>query len=180
MKTLVIHPHDSTTDFLSSIYEGADWTIIRRVNTSSGEISRQLKDHDRIICLGHGTEDGLISRVGGEIRFIISAKHIQILRQKELILIWCNADQFAKKYGLSGLITGMIISEPTEAQICCVPYTLTEINDSNKQFAFALKRGLDHRCSYNPIKAYERILDIYSGISPIEWFNRNNIFFTKA
>ena len=27
IKTLVIHPEDETTDFLSPIYEGRDWTI---------------------------------------------------------------------------------------------------------------------------------------------------------
>jgi len=29
MKTLIIHPEDTSTDFLSTIYEGKDWTIIR-------------------------------------------------------------------------------------------------------------------------------------------------------
>ena len=30
MKTLVIHAEDATTDFLSTIYDGKDWTIITK------------------------------------------------------------------------------------------------------------------------------------------------------
>lgn len=35
MKTLVIHPKDSTTDFLSEIYSDKDWTVI---NTNTSKI----------------------------------------------------------------------------------------------------------------------------------------------
>jgi len=54
MKTLVIHPYDESTKFLSLIYEGKeDWTIITE-NASKRLIFESLKEHDRIIMLGHG------------------------------------------------------------------------------------------------------------------------------
>jgi hypothetical protein len=51
MKTLVIHPKDSTTDFLSVIYSDKDWTIIN-TNISKKVLKEQIKTHDRIVMLG--------------------------------------------------------------------------------------------------------------------------------
>ena len=59
MKTLVIHPKDSTTDFLSDIYIDKEWTLITK-NVSKKILKESIKEHDRIIMLGHGTEKGLI------------------------------------------------------------------------------------------------------------------------
>lgn len=59
MKTLVIHPKDQTTDFLSVIYDDKDWTIIN-TNVSKSYLKTQIKSHDRIVMLGHGTDKGLL------------------------------------------------------------------------------------------------------------------------
>jgi hypothetical protein len=48
MKTLVIHPKDQTTDFLSIIYQDKDWTLITD-NPSKKYLKEQIKSHDRII-----------------------------------------------------------------------------------------------------------------------------------
>lgn len=59
MKTLVIHPKDITTDFLSDIYSDKDWTVIN-INVSKSFLKKQIKEHDRIVMLGHGTGEGLV------------------------------------------------------------------------------------------------------------------------
>jgi len=71
MKTLVIHPKDYTTDFLSVIYDNKNWYVIT-TNVSKSHLKNQIKSHDRIILLGHGTELGLI----GFEHFIIDSTYV--------------------------------------------------------------------------------------------------------
>ena len=77
MKTLVIHPQDSTTDMLSVIYDNKDWTVIT-TNVSKSHLKMQIKNHDRIVMLGHGTELGLI----GFNHYVIDSKFVYLLRDK--------------------------------------------------------------------------------------------------
>lgn len=139
MKTLVIHPKDNSTDFLSVIYANKDWTVITE-NPSNSKLRQQIKEHDRIIMLGHGTAYGLI----GHKRLIIHSNHVHLLRQKEVIAIWCHADQFVKKYGLKGFYTGMFISEFDEAYNESVyNVSVSEIDLSNSIFAKAVGEYAD-------------------------------------
>lgn len=110
MKTLVIHPIDSTTDFLTKIYYNKNYTVVRERISNSALIDL-IRQNDRIIMLGHGTSLGLLS---GE-NFILTSKHVQFLRDKICIGIWCYANEFFIKYGLKGFYTGMFISEIDEA-----------------------------------------------------------------
>lgn len=83
--TLVIHPKDQTTDFLSEIYLDKNWTVIN-TNTSKKFLKEQILTHDRIVMLGHGTEKGLL----GYDRYIIDSTLVYLLREKECVCIWCN------------------------------------------------------------------------------------------
>ena len=69
-KVLVIHPDDRSTDMLKAVYEGKGYDVINDPSISDDEIVEQIKSHDRIIMLGHGTPCGLISwnRATGEFR----------------------------------------------------------------------------------------------------------------
>lgn len=140
MKTLVIHPDDLSTAFLSQVYEGKDWTIINH-NPSKRYLKEQIKAHDRIIMLGHGTKFGL----HGFRRTVIDSTHVYLLREKEIIAIWCDADQFVEKYDLKGFYTGMIISEYEEAIICSVKATDKDINLSNILFTEAVTKTIDSK-----------------------------------
>jgi len=113
MKTLVIHPKDSTTDFLKVIYSEKDWTIIDDNNISTSKLKENIKSHDRIIMLGHGSDKGLF----GQNRLIINSNLVYLLKDKNCVCIWCNADEFVKKYKLNGFYTGMIISDYDEANV---------------------------------------------------------------
>ena len=116
MKTLVIHPEDYTTRFLTVIHEGHDdWTVITH-DVSHKVLKEQIKKHDRIIMLGHGTGWGLL----GHGRFVIDSSLVYLLREKDCVCIWCNANDFVEQYGLKGFYTGMIISEMDEAYMCNV------------------------------------------------------------
>lgn len=143
MKTLVIHPQDSSTDFLIPIYMNLksfpdydDVTIIRG-GMSKDEVDEQIKQHDRIMMMGHGSPGGLFS-VGqfGTQGFIINYTTVDLLRDKECIFIWCNADKFVEANNLKGLYSGMFISEVSEANYCGLPGTPQDIvTESNDYFA---------------------------------------------
>lgn len=61
MKTLIIHPKDPTTDFLSPIYANLkDITVVRDGVTKS-EVRVLIEIHDRVILLGLGFKHGLMN-----------------------------------------------------------------------------------------------------------------------
>jgi hypothetical protein len=166
MKTLVIHPKDETTDFLSTIYAGKDWTVITD-NPSGKLLKAELKSHDRIIMLGHGTNFGLI----GFGRYVIQPNLVYLLREKDCVCIWCNADQFVEKYKLSGFHTGMIVSEYEEAVMFAIRATNEEIEHSNTLFAKAIKESID---STDILKCAS---EIYSDdTNPVILFNKKNLY----
>jgi hypothetical protein len=138
MKTLVIHPFDPTTHFLKEIYAGKDWTVIDG-NVSKAILKIEIKAHDRIIMLGHGSGLGLF----GFGRLFIDSNYVYLLRKKLVVCIWCNADVFATKYGLRGFNTGMIISDYEEALMYSVKESGDDINQSNSLFATAIKNAID-------------------------------------
>lgn len=173
MKTLVIHPEDHTTNFLCEIYEqklsNSDWNLIRDT-VSKSELKRQIKAHDRIIMLGHGTEEGLLNPKNyGD---IINSKLVYLLRHKICVCIWCNADVFVKRYGLKGFYTGMIISEYEEALMYSIhSFYHSDIEASNLLFANAIKESIDRD------DMLENVKSIYThDTNPIIDFNKQNIY----
>lgn len=148
IKTLVLHPRDISTDFLSHIYKDRDFTIITE-NIGNSKKRKLLKEYDRIIMLGHGTKDGLL----GYEKFMIDSKDVSTLREKEIVAIWCNADEFVKKYNLKGFYSGMFISEIDEAYYEGVyGLTIDEIEKSNNDFAKILGKYLDSKNVLDNVK----------------------------
>ncbi len=145
---LVIHPADPTTDVLCKIYRDINATVIRQ-KTPKSKLKKLMKEADRIIMLGHGTENGM-----GFVKYDGSGRHVYItplidstlvylLREKEdNIYIWCNADKFVKKYKLAGFSTGMFISEMKEADYFDINSTEDEIKESNERFATIVRNYL--------------------------------------
>ena len=166
MKTLVIHPKDVTTDFLSEIYSDKNWTLMN-TNISKKELKKQIKEHERIVMLGHGTENGLL----GFNRFIIDSTLVYLLRKKHGVYIWCNADKFVEKYKLNGFYTGMIISEYEEAVMFNIPTNYHWISESNIDFSLAIKNSIDEN------NMLEKSKLLYEGNSAVVEFNRNNIYY---
>lgn len=171
MSTLVIHPKDATTDFLSDIYKDKGWSVITG-NISKSQLKREIKSHDRIIMLGHGTEYGLYDLVRKSI--IISSELVYLLRDKDCVGIWCNANKFFEKYNLTGFYTGMIISELEESYLYNISgVSIDLIEESNKLFAYAIKESIDL------VDIVESVKNIYIGSNGIISFNKENLFYKK-
>lgn len=166
MKTLVIHPSDKTTDFLSKIYLGKDWTVITD-NISTSLLKQNIQSHDKIIMLGHGSPDGLF----GFKKILISSKLVYLLRDKICICIWCHADKFFKKYSLKGYATGMIISDSDECDYYNLDYNTKQIDDSNKLLADSFHMSIDSD------DLSKSVLDYYTSDNndQIINFNRNSL-----
>jgi hypothetical protein len=118
--------------------------------------------------LGHGSGIGLF----GFGRIYIDSTYVYLLRKKETICIWCNADVFVKKYELKGFNTGMIISDFEEAMMYAVKHNDGDIEFSNTLFAESVKKAIE---STDMLKSMK---DSYiSETNSIIDFNSKNIYY---
>jgi hypothetical protein len=113
---LVIHiiSTEDTKDF-STIYDNLDATIL--INPST-RIAREaiVDERDTIVLIGHGTDYGLLNKnLNG---YFIDSGWVNLLRNKTIIGIWCNASNFADRYDLTGFFTSMFISNAQELIDC--------------------------------------------------------------
>ena len=142
MKTLVIHPKDTSTDFLSPIYAGLENVTLVTGGWSQTQIQEAIQTHDQVMMMGHGSPSGLFSVGQFSIEnpyssHVIGASMVEALSQKDNnIFIWCNADQFVTKHGLKGFYSGMFVSEVGEAFYCGVKtFDQASVDESNDTFA---------------------------------------------
>lgn len=180
MKTLVIHPEDKSTDFLSSIYENIpDMTLIKG-GVDKHKVINLIKENERIIMMGHGCQYGLLSMgnfKGSEL--IIDTKSVPFLKRKNNIFIWCNADQFVDYFDLKGFYTGMFISEIEEAMDCGIDFddcSQVNIDESNNTFTNIVKNYVndDYKSIYdNVLKEYRFIAEK----NPIALYNYNRLYY---
>ena len=146
MKTLVIHPLDRSTEFLSPIYAGLDCTVLNEGTHTKKELIEVIASHDRIIMMGHGAPMGLFNtgsfpKMGA---YLINDSMAEVLREKECIAIWCNADRYMEFNQLKGFYSGMFISEYGEARYCRVPNPTQElVTESNETFAQIMSEHID-------------------------------------
>lgn len=151
MKTLLIHPKDTTTDFLCKSYND-DFTLIR-TNISKSLLLKLIRSHDLIIMMGHGTDKGLI----GFDKYVIDSSLADELRKKICVCIWCYASDFVKKYELeTPFSTGMFISEIDEVYLEGLNYSedYLELRSSNYHFSRLLKNSFHDLDFQQLIKHY--------------------------
>lgn len=175
MKTLIIHPDDRSTDFLRPIYQNIKGATVLTKNISKDRLEKEIKSHDQIMMMGHGSPSGLFSMSKiGEGTFIVGEKQVPLLRNKHCIFIWCNADQFVRRHHLKGLYTGMFISEVGEANHCGVPADQETVDTSNSRFADLLGSVLtEASADYDHI--FEHVKNSYGELATInEIANYNN------
>jgi hypothetical protein len=157
MKTLVIHPEDSSTDFLKPIYKNLckETTTIVTGGMSAEDVLQSVKDHERVIMMGHGSPRGLFG-INFNNSFVIDKNHVEALSyKKQNVYIWCNADQFVNNYQLSGFYSGMFISEIYEAEYCGLKNIVQEdVDVSNNFFAEELGKLIN-----------KDVVDIYYSIT---------------
>jgi hypothetical protein len=184
MKTLVIHPHDASTDFLSPIYSGLDNVTLVTDSWSQNQIQEAIRTHDQVMMMGHGSPSGLFAV--GQFptnnpfsSYVIGSNMVEALSQKDNnIFIWCNADQFVTRYGLKGFYTGMFISETGEAAYCGLPGTPQYVVDeSNHGFVNIFREKL--QSTRDTSLLFEQTSGTYSiiaDINPVAKYNYNRLF----
>lgn len=172
MKTLVIHPDDRSTDFLKLIYVNKnDWTIMNRTDITRKELIELIKNHDRIIMMGHGCPTGLFNPK--RYSLLIDDSFAPLLKTKETISIWCHSDQYFRRNNIKGFHTGMIISEVSEALYVLghAPLNKEQTLENMETFARIINQCIDE----TPEKMQEFILANYIFDDEVTQFNRKNI-----
>lgn len=160
VQRLVIHLKDPSTDFLTQVYEGLDYTTVIRDNLDPVVMNSLIRAHEQVIMLGHGGPSGLFGNHG---RYLINHLNVEALNQKaNNIFVWCYASTFVERYNLRGFATGMFISEEIEA-LEVLPsaeydaHTLQSVEESNTLFAQLLRENLSspiEELSMNVIEKY--------------------------
>ena len=177
---IIIHATDPTTQVLSLLYQQREDVklCITERNTTS-DVQRAIRADDVIMMLGHGNEYGLFSKPdkkGEYKRFLITDRHVQFLRDKTCIGIWCYANKFAEKYGLHGLFSGMIISELQEASDLGIRATKDEIDTEMEKFTIRLKNCIE---TYELEKIPIRMKELDDVQSALTKFNYSNLYYYK-
>ena len=175
---LVIHANDPTTRVLSRLYESReDFCLRLDEHSSNTSVIKAVKDADSIMMLGHGNQFGLFSipdKKRQYRRLLVDSDHVQFLRGKSCISIWCYANVFARKYRLQGLFSGMIISELHEAEENNIPATKEEIDTEMEKFVVRLKFCIE---TYELHDVPARMLELDDIHSPLTEFNYNNLYY---
>lgn len=179
-KTLIIHPHDNTTNFLKRIYEDLPNRTVITGGVLENELVELIEKHDRVMMMGHGSSFGLFRTPSfREIptEYVINKKHVELLQKKEeSVFIWCNADMFVNFYKLKGFYTGMFISEVNEAYYCgLLGTTQRTIKESNEAFTNILKKYILE----NKNVIHENVKREYSFLSesnPIVLYNNLRLY----
>lgn len=190
MKTLVIHPTDSSTDFLKPIYEAIpkkNKTVIT-TGLDFNELADLIEKHDRVIMLGHGWTMGLFNvsefETGG---LVIDWKLADLLREKsENIFIWCRAHVFVETHNLKGFNSDMFISEVGESALLSrEPYYLSrnlatqeQIDESNNGFVNIIKKYINKDVE----TIYKKTTKQYSVLAknnPVARYNYERLYLSK-
>ena len=174
----IIHANDPTTKVLTLLYEQRE-NISARITEAgtNSDIQRAIRGDDTIMMLGHGNQYGLFSKPdknGKYKRFLITDRHVQFLREKTCIGIWCHANKFAERYGLHGLFSGMIISELQEAIDYDIHATKEEIDVEMEKFTCRLNDCID-RFALAEISMRMKGLDDVK--SELTLFNNSNLYY---
>ena len=174
----VIHATDPTTQVLSFLYQQReDVRLCITEKSTSSDVQRAIRTDDVLMMLGHGNEYGLFSkpdRNGEYRRFLITDRHVQFLRDKTCIGIWCYANKFAEKYKLHGLFSGMLISELQETIDLGVPATKDEIDREMKKFTIRLKDCIE---TYGLKRTPLRMKELDDVQSELTKFNYGNLHY---
>lgn len=183
MTTLIIHPSDPTTKFLTGIYANLTNKTVITGGITKAELQNYIDIHDRVFMLGHGSPMGLLSvnQFPDCGSYIIDGSMVESLRNKtNNIFVWCDADQFVHQHSLQGFYTGMFISEAGEAWY----YDLWDndfdcIDESNNGFSAIVSNHINERLDV----LYRNVTTEYGVLAmrnPIALFNLNRLYFTLS
>ncbi len=178
-KTLIIHPQDPSTTFLTDIYSNIRNKTVITGGVTRWNINELIENHDHVYIMGHGTSNGLLSMgVFQERRrnYIVDIAMCENLRDKEkCIYIWCHANKFLEDNKLDGFATGSFISNLDWAYYYRMCVTQRMIDISNLAFSNLLAEYIDE-----PIELMYYLLKRDYGKlaseNPVVWFNNERLF----
>jgi hypothetical protein len=179
MKTLIIHPEDESTFFLDIVYKPIENKTVVTGGISKTELMTLIKEHDRVMMMGHGSPGGLfsINKFDNCGAYIIDQQMVPLLKEKkDNVFIWCNADKFVEIFGLQGFYSGMFISEVGEAYYCGLPGTeQDQVDESNYGFVNIIAKYINE--DKNVI--HENVKKEYGLIAeenPVALYNNNRLY----
>ena len=159
---LVIHANDPTTRVLSRLYESREDFYVR------------LDEHSSNTTVIKAGLFSIPDKKRQYRRLLVDSDHVQFLRGKSCIGIWCYANVFARQYGLHGLFSGMIISELHEAEENNISATKEEIDTEMEKFVDRLKFCIE---TYGLHDVPAKMLELDDVHSPLTEFNYNNLYY---
>ena len=187
MKTLVIHPEDSTTAFLKQIYEQVHNKTVINGGISKETLKHLIVSHDRIMMMGHGSPGGLLSAgcFPGAGMYIIDNMTIPLLRKmSNNVYIWCNADWFVNQYDLEGFYSGMFVSEVGEASSMGLSgVEQSDIEQSNISFSKIMARHINESSVTGPQLLCENVKHDYGLIideNPVARYNHERLYYKHS
>ena len=191
MKTLIIHPEDSSTTFLDIVYESIPNKTVITGGVSKAQVQQLIREHDRVMMMGHGSPGGLfvVGKFTNCGAYIIDQQMVPLLKEKtDNVFIWCNADKFVDVFKLKGFYSGMFISEVGEAYYCSKDFpinsdeyiklrtvTQEEVDESNIGFC----KIIGNYINQNTNIIYENVMNEYSLIAesnPVALYNFNRLY----
>jgi hypothetical protein len=179
MKTLIIHPEDESTFFLDLVYKPIENKTVITGGISKTELMTLIREHDRVMMMGHGSPAGLfsINKFNNCGAYIIDQQMVPLLKEKkDNVFIWCNADKFVEVFGLEGFYSGMFISEVGEAYYCGLPGTeQDQVDESNYGFVNIIAKYIneDKNVIHENVK---KEYGIIAEENPIALYNNNRLY----
>lgn len=111
-------------------------------NPTREDLEKVLAENptETFMCLGHGSPRGLFSAdMHG---FLLDRDNVHLLKDRDIIGIWCYASDFARLNNLRGFFTYMFISNAQECSYHrCGNYDNEVVYEQNRLFAEKV-RGL--------------------------------------
>jgi len=180
MKTLIIHPQDTTTRFLCGIYDTIPNKTVINGGITKDQLRKKIDEHDRILMMGHGSPAGLFSvgQFPDAYPYIIDESMVDMLQDKITVYIWCNADKFVQRHSLYGFYTGMFISEVNEAlyfNFWNLDNLERLIDESNYAFSAIVAKHIDEGL-FNMFKNVIVEYGLIANQNPIARFNLERLY----
>jgi hypothetical protein len=179
MNTLIIHPEDPSTSFLDIVYEPIKNKTIVTGGVSKAEVQQLIREHDRVMMMGHGSPGGLfnVGKFKNCSAYIIDQQMVPLLNEKDnSVFIWCNADKFVDVFKLKGFYSGMFISEVGEAYYCGLPGTeQDQVDESNYGFCNIIAKYIndDKNLIHENVK---KEYGIIAENNPVAFYNNNRLY----
>jgi len=176
---LIIHPKDSSTDFLKPCYARISNKLVITGGLDQIALYREISKHERVMMMGHGTGSGLLNvrQFPNTSTYVISKRFIEpFFFQEENIYIWCYANEFVKTHQLKGFYTGMFISELVEAWAHGFQdISQYEIDESNKLFSEIIASSV-HLGKFKMLETLKLEYGKLSKFNPIAAFNVSQLY----